>query len=413
MRGATTYSKRYPGGLLLLFRLRGSTLPRALPFGILAGVYGALVEYYYLNDDIPTNGANSQLFIHTYPYHVLAFLTGFGLIFRLSFSMQRYWEARTMLQNAAAKWGDGAIQVLSFDAACEAEVARRSAAAFARFAAHTFSLLHAVAMHTLRRERSLESLGALSPDDLDASAASAEVSASAVRVSVRGSEPPGCVEALTQSPARRLERHYETHPLLVIGGVHAAELGALRATEERVHLVMGALHRALVSRRKAGGLTTDAPVVSRIYQVLSDGMLAYLAALKLRDTPFPLPYAQINAYFCLVNLAFFPLVVASKVVSVAMVAAISCVGVTMMYAVNEVARELEDPYVGSSTGFTANMLMLAEMQDQFNERLLASVPGGAAGARDLLAPSGADPEEEAQQYDAFVRAAHCREGSAK
>ena len=38
-----------------------------------------------------------NLFEHTYPFHVIAFITGFGLIFRLNIAYQRYWEARAAL----------------------------------------------------------------------------------------------------------------------------------------------------------------------------------------------------------------------------------------------------------------------------------------------------------------------------
>ena len=59
--------------------------------------------------------------------------------------------------------------------------------------------------------------------------------------------------------------------------------------------------RASVVELKTG-LGHDAPIVSRIYQVLSDGTLPYHAALKVVDTPFPFAYAQLNAFICLVNL---------------------------------------------------------------------------------------------------------------
>jgi hypothetical protein len=118
-------------------------------------------------------------------------------------------------------------------------------------------------------------------------------------------------------------------------------------------------------------------VFSRVMQVLSDGMLHYLAALKLRDTPFPFPYAQANALFCLIHLALFPLVVSSKVEGVAMSAALSGFGVMMIYAVNEVARELEDPY-GSAASCFGNALRLDYLNDLFLARLLVTFCGSSA-----------------------------------
>ena len=88
------YGKALPGGLELLFRGYGSGVPRALPFGVLAAVYVALLESY---QDDWAGGTDEMgdlgLFAHPYPYAVVAFITGFGLIFRLNFSYQRYWEA--------------------------------------------------------------------------------------------------------------------------------------------------------------------------------------------------------------------------------------------------------------------------------------------------------------------------------
>ena len=190
-----TYNKRIPGGLGLLCSLSGSGFPRALPFGIVAGVACAMLELYA---DI--DGFN--LFEHTYPFHVIAFITGFGLIFRLNIAYQRYWagrrvqkprpactgppsrpsrstltvcmpkrgrggalvpeaveaaqtrrlhrlwplqEARSLTQSMAAKWADAALQVIAFDEAAEGEAAE-SSPAFVTHAVHAFSLLHATAL---------------------------------------------------------------------------------------------------------------------------------------------------------------------------------------------------------------------------------------------------------------------------
>lgn len=130
-------------------------------------------------------------------------------------------------------------------------------------------------------------------------------------------------------------------------------------------------------RRGQGGIEAEAPVFSRVMQVLSDGMLHYMAALKLRDTPFPFPYAQANALFCLIHLVLFPLVVSSKVEGLAMSAALSGFGVMMIYAVNEVARELEDPY-GSAASCYGNALRLDYLNDLFLARLLVTFCGSSA-----------------------------------
>ncbi len=51
------------------------------------------------------------------------------------------------------------------------------------------------------------------------------------------------------------------------------------------------LHRLINERRAAGGVWVDAPVLSQIYRVMSDGMLGFRQARKLEDIPFPQPCA--------------------------------------------------------------------------------------------------------------------------
>ena len=356
------YSKSTPGGLGLLLRMSGSVLPRAFVFGALAGVYAGLFEGYL-------SELAGEMFVHPYPYHSIALITGFGLIFRLNLSMQRYWEARSMVQNMASKWLDGAIQVLAFDEAglgeaipenmtIEAwEAKQRSAAAFRTLALHLFSLLHGLAMQTLRTHRLRMDTGRREECarwetshevvDLHEFAASMPAIALETLVMARGVElvaPPllepcaprkranvwvgSMAESQTTArtmhtaarmPVRRspvLEETFrplrrgsfsnratyelcDAEPLPVLGGLTVLEHGELRRAREPVALVMGWLVRALSTRRKAGGLNLDGPIVSRIFQVLSDGMLG-----KIPNTPSPyvatpfLPHVRNRILFC-------------------------------------------------------------------------------------------------------------------
>ena len=183
-----TYNKRIPGGLSLLLSFSGSGFPRALPFGVVAGTYAALLEHY---GDV----GGFLLFEHTYPFHVIAFITGFGLIFRLNIAYQRFWEARGLTQNMAAKWADAALQVIAFDEAAEGEAAAGSPA-FVAFVVHAFSLLHATALQSLRGDN-IE--GALKPvpfsqEEPTASALGEGAAAVAVRVDLAAPPARCCAD---------------------------------------------------------------------------------------------------------------------------------------------------------------------------------------------------------------------------
>eukprot|EP00898_Chlorokybus_atmophyticus_P003462 jgi/Chlat1/4116/Chrsp26S04139 len=95
-------------GIKLLFRVHGSPFPRALPFALLSTCVSVALA-------LPLRPYFEGVMRHPYPYSVFAFVLGFILVFRGNFGYQRYWEARTMLQQMSAKWGDAAMQTLLFD----------------------------------------------------------------------------------------------------------------------------------------------------------------------------------------------------------------------------------------------------------------------------------------------------------
>lgn len=185
----------------------------------------------------------------------------------------------------AAKWCDVLSMALAFDELPDATGCQeRECAPFARCVTHLCSLLHAVALHTLRGDLTL---GTLSPY-----AAPLSPQRRGVRALFCGGR-----DALRRE--RAAAAFSARNPIAVLGGVTAAERARLAASAERVHVVIGWLTRLLVRRRKSGGLSeAEAPVVSRIYQVLSDGTFWYLSALKVADTPFPILVAQLNAASC-------------------------------------------------------------------------------------------------------------------
>lgn len=215
------------------------------------------------------------LFIHPYAYQGILLSSGFGLVFRLNQSYSRYWEARSAVQSASAKWIDGVAMSLAFDDESLTSAVDPKHAGFARCVLHLASLLHAIAMAALRGDTEL---GTLVTANAAAAAATSDATPPPSSQSVR---LRGCCESTAASVAAFSARN----PLAVLGGITEEELRLLGPCTQRFHLVAGWLQRLLVRRRRRGGLSHDAPIVSRIYQVFSDGNLWYLAALKVCDTP--------------------------------------------------------------------------------------------------------------------------------
>jgi len=486
------YSKHWCG-FPLLCRIYGSPMPRAFPFACFSGFITYFIEEYA--------GDETRLwFDHPYPYSIFAFILGFVLIFRTNFGYQRYWEGRTRIQDMASKWVDGLYEVIVFDEQSVDEKAKNGAwvgtnaegkatagcgvcqqmadaankcrpnkcpqcgatriesgAQFRVYFIHLMSLMHALALQSLRgdavryqdfenepkfdslrenlydeagrqffsptgRERSRDAylkmdnvqadpLGSIVASEGDRTFSLKEIATivtgptERVRAKVnmresvqemafgdgvesenarkRASRKWTCLHKLKgifvlAPEEERVNLFNASKPLAVIGEISEEEIAALEATSQRTHMAFGWVLRAIGRRSQQKGINAAAPVFSRVYQVLSDGMLGYNNALKLHDTPFPFPYSQLIFFNLLLLSITVPWLISAKigdykgeypewggtVVAVAM----SFIIVLMYYTLNEVARDLEDPF-----NFDPNELPLVVMQDQFNAKIQALV----------------------------------------
>ena len=145
----------------VLLRLTGSAFVRVLPYGIAAAAYSVVVHEFRTCELWPSLCPSEKLlFIHPYPLQGILILSGLGLVFRVNQSLTRYWEARSAAQSAAAKWADGILMAISFDDEEGVGVGKLQDThiQFACACVHLGSLLHAVAMHALRGDDSLQSL---------------------------------------------------------------------------------------------------------------------------------------------------------------------------------------------------------------------------------------------------------------
>mmetsp|Transcript_8126 Transcript_8126/g.25388 ORF Transcript_8126/g.25388 Transcript_8126/m.25388 type:complete len:223 (+) Transcript_8126:485-1153(+) len=141
----------------------------------------------------------------------------------------------------AAKWCDVLSMALAFDELPDTTGCQeRECAPFARCVTHLCSLLHAVALHTLRGDLTL---GTLSPY------------AAPLSPQRRGIRALFCGGRDALRRKRAAAAFSARNPIAVLGGVTAAERARLAASAERVHVVIGWLTRLLVRRRKSGGLS--------------------------------------------------------------------------------------------------------------------------------------------------------------
>jgi predicted membrane chloride channel (bestrophin family) len=165
-------------------------------------------------------------------------------------------------------------------------------------------------------------------------------------------------------------------PLAVIGGLDVSEVSFLQKINcDRAYLVMSWIQTLIVSRtEEKEGLRIPPPILSRVWQVLSEGMTGLNQADKLAKTPFPMPYAQMLTVLLLIFNLTLPVMIAANVNAVWLGIVVAFVTTVAYQGLNETARELEDPFKPTHV----NDLGLPQLQAMFNSKIRACTPGAEA-----------------------------------
>ncbi len=116
------------------------------------------------------------------------------------------------------------------------------------------------------------------------------------------------------SYVEQLKDQNDSYPLGVISGLKDNERRALKNCETfngaRVQLAQSWVVRSITRRRKAGGLGVDAPVLATgIYRSYQNSNEAFQQCKKIVDTPFPLPYAQAVLLMLIAWMLFTPFLI--------------------------------------------------------------------------------------------------------
>lgn len=175
-----------------------------------------------------------------------------------------------------------------------------------------------------------------------------------------------------------LLKKYSEQQLKVLGGLTLRERRALelddngqpRATEVRVAMVEGWYMRRLIARQKfeqGESAATSPPILSRLYQVISDGCLWFSHASKIAITPFPFPYSNLISIFLWSYTVMVPFLMNGVVMNDVLRAVFTFSAVFSYHSLSAVGDNLEDPFFP----YDPNELPLQEIQDTINQRLLA------------------------------------------
>jgi len=374
------YRKGY-GGLFILFRIVGTSWPFGVIPGLVALGISLALSYITVLDDLIRD--RDQFISHPYAFQLFAYLLGFLMVFRTNFAYQRYWEAIGAMQNMAAKWLDGALMGIAFDAGGSNRRPLLHGAqdgesglphpttgskggpdhtAYYGDIAHLCSLLHAVALQHVRADSNLDNLEFAYPE------------ATALQSVAQRMETYGMPSFSRSKVGDAIARQ----KLPVLGGLRSEERlvleadsqGNLLSTDARVAMVEGWFMRRLIGRQKfeqGESSATSPPILSRLYQVISDGTLWFGAASKVAITPFPFPYHNIISVFLWMYTLMAPVLINGIIMDVALRSVFVFTSTFCYHALHHIGDNLEDPYLP----YDPNELPLPDLQHSVNMRLWA------------------------------------------
>lgn len=369
------YDSRKWHGYYTLFQMKGSVLPRITFRCLLAAVAV-----------FPINEWDLIYFPRSpYAHQVFTFGLSFLVIMRTSLAYSRYWDGVTDCYLMHAKWFDAAVMIVAFDELAKPP-ANETIQIFKKQMLHLFSLLGACAvlnLHGYEEEEDAEALDyvQMSKSQLDLLVPFEEQhrEQGSPQSSPTSSTNPSPQEVLTQDedPNKVIKAEHlslgndegegETLEHLPILGAldETTRAGLIENCEHQVHHIMTRIIRLVTQRMDEGGVAIPPPILSRVYQELSTGLLGFTHAKKVGDIPFPFPYSQIVSFLQLCFLFSCPFVVMALISEPIPAMLFTFFAAFCYSSLNEVAAELEDPF-----GTDANDLPLFKLHLRYVHQLV-------------------------------------------
>ena len=158
--------------------------------------------------------------------------------------------------------------------------------------------------------------------------------------------------------------------VLDISGLDAETLLYLHECKQehkfnRVEVLLHMIQVLVTQGLDDGVLKIAPPILSRVYQTLSRGLVNLLNATKIKNTRFPFPYAQLIACLLVLHTIWTPFMLSTVLEAPWWASSVSYLLVTCLYSLNLTASELEMPF-----GHDENDLPLDQFQHDMNRALL-------------------------------------------
>lgn len=313
--------------ILHLFQTAGSVFPSALIVALPCALLTGLMRHFintgllgYLEDE-------DSVLKETQAWSGFSFLVGFLIVFRTSQAYSRFWDGCTETHRMRAEWYDAASALISFTR--HSKEPREKVDAFKGTLIRLFSMLHAVALAEVEDE-----FGDMEPEDV----------------------------------RRAFDATAMTYDLVDPSSIDRETLAAIRRSHSKAELIFSWIQGLIVENISTGVLSIPPPILSRAFQELANGMVAFHDALKISRIPFPFPYAQTCDCLLMMHWLVVPFVTAQWVTEPVWATIFSFTQVFILWCLNFIAVEIENPF-----GTDSNDIDGRGMQNQMNRDLLLLV----------------------------------------
>lgn len=305
--------------VMFIFTCRGSVFPKALVWALPCTGLGCI--FHMLGSPYATT-AISQV------WAAYNFVLGFLIVFRTQQAYSRFWEGATILLQVRGEWINAVSSSFAF---CSMQPSLRTEVdRFQHLLVRLMSLMHCAALQQV------------------------------------------CILS------------DEAFEVFDLDGVDKESLQYLAGQGSNKTLVILQWIQKLISMNVDNGvLSLPAPLITRIYQQLSRGIVSITDAQKITDILFPFPFAQMVTIMLIVFSVVTPIVNSSVIDSLAWNCILTFVSVFLFWSINYIAAEIEMPF-----GEDLNDLPIPDLQMGMNTALAVLLDKRSQRVPEFSLPEG-------------------------
>lgn len=292
-------------GVSFIFQYHGSVFPKALCWAIPNSALAAVLHHYFHeeNEDRQATGGVSIL------WSGYTFVLGFLIVFLTNQAYSRFWEGATLINQVRGTWFNAVSNMVAF---CSHREDRHEDVD--RF------------QHTIVRLASMLYCSAL--------------------------------QQICDLPDDTLE-------IIEVDSFDKESLDYLQGVNDRCEILLQWVQRLVVEATSENVISVAPPIISRVFQELSNGIVDLNNVRKIKEIPFPFPYAQLMTWLLLIHFGVTP-VIASQAIASKAWASVMCFFVTSsLWSLLYIAHQIDQPF-----GNDDNDLPIDAMQRDFNRSLL-------------------------------------------